>query len=95
MTNNSMDKDTKGEIRRRNQRMIDNAIGKRYQRGKLEDVIKEWVIIQWSKDTKGEIRRRNQRMTDNIMVKRYQREIRRRNQRMTDNTMVIRYQREH
>ena len=55
MTNNSMDKDTKGEIRRRNQRMIDNAIGKRYQRGKLEDVIKEWLIIQWSKDTKGKL----------------------------------------
>jgi hypothetical protein len=48
-------------------------MGKRYQRGKLEDVIKEWLIIQWSKDIKGEIRRRNQRMTDNIMVKRYQR----------------------
>jgi hypothetical protein len=42
-------------------------------KGKLEDVIKEWLIIQWSKDTKGEIRRRNQRMTDNTMVKRYQR----------------------
>jgi hypothetical protein len=40
---------------------------------KLEDVIKEWLIIQWSKDTKVEIRRRNQRMTDNTMVKRYQR----------------------
>ena len=48
---------------------------KRYQRGN-EDVIKEWLIIQWipkdtkewliiqwSKDTKGEIRRRNRRMT--------------------------------
>ena len=33
-------------------------MGKRYQRGKLEDVIKEWLIIQWSKDTKGEIRRK-------------------------------------
>ena len=42
-------------------------------KGKLEDVIKEWLIIQWSKDTKVEIRRRNQRMTDNTMVKRYQR----------------------
>jgi hypothetical protein len=48
-------------------------MGKWYQRGKLEDVIKEWLIIQWSKDTKGEIRRSNQRMTDNITVKRYQR----------------------
>ena len=44
----------------------------RYQRGKLEDVIKEWLITQWPKDTKGEIRRRNQRMTDNTMAKRYQ-----------------------
>jgi hypothetical protein len=42
-------------------------------KGKLEDVIKEWLIMQWSKDTKGEIRIRNQRMTDNTMVKRYQR----------------------
>ena len=42
-------------------------------KGKLEDVIKEWLIIQWSKDTKGEIRRPNQRMTDNTMVKRCQR----------------------
>ena len=42
-------------------------------KGKLEDVIKEWLIIQWSKDTKGEIRRRNQRMTDNKMAIRYQR----------------------
>ena len=48
-------------------------MGKRYQRGKLEDVIKEWLILQWSKDTKGEIRRGNRRMTDNSMVKRYQR----------------------
>ena len=48
-------------------------MGKWYQRGKLEDVIKEWLIIQWSKDTKVEIRRSNQRMTDNITVKRYQR----------------------
>jgi hypothetical protein len=45
----------------------------RYQKGTLEDVIKEWLIIQWSKDTKGEIRRRNQRMIDNTMVKRYKR----------------------
>ena len=50
--------------------------------GKLEDVIKEWLIIQWSKDTKGEIRRRNQRMTNNTMVKRYQRGNQKR--RMTD-----------
>ena len=70
---------------------------------KLEDIIKESLIIQWSKDTKGEIRRNNQRMTDNTMVRRYQRgnqkmqwpkdtkrEIRRRNQRMTDNTMAKR-----
>ena len=42
-------------------------------KGKLEDIIKEWLIIQWSKDTKVEIRRPNQRMTDNTMVKRYQR----------------------
>ena len=48
-------------------------MGKRYQRGKLEDVIKEWLIIQWPKDTKGEIRRRNQRMIDNTMAKWYQR----------------------
>ena len=41
-------------------------------KGKLEDVIKEWLITQWSKDNKGEIRRRNRRMTDNTMVKRYQ-----------------------
>jgi hypothetical protein len=34
-------KDTKGEIRRRNQRMIDNTMAKRYQRGKIEDVIEE------------------------------------------------------
>jgi hypothetical protein len=40
---------------------------------KLEDIIKESLIIQWSKDTKGEIRGRNQRMTDNTMVRRYQR----------------------
>jgi hypothetical protein len=48
-------------------------MAKRYQKGKLEDVIKEWLIIQWPKDTKGEIRRHNRRMTDNAMVKRYQR----------------------
>jgi hypothetical protein len=42
-------------------------------KGKLEDVIKEWLIIQCPNDTKGEIRRRNQRMTDNTMAKRYQR----------------------
>jgi hypothetical protein len=42
-------------------------------KGKLEDVIKEWLIIQWSKDNKGEIRRRNQRMNDNTMAKWYQR----------------------
>jgi hypothetical protein len=42
-------------------------------KGKLEDVIEEWLIIQWSKDTKGEIRRHNQRITDNSMVKRHQR----------------------
>ena len=72
-------------------------------KGKLEDIIKESLIIQWSKDTKGEIRGRNQRMTDNTMVRRYQggnqkmqwpkdtkREIRRRNQRMNDNTMAKR-----
>jgi hypothetical protein len=41
-------------------------------KGKLEDVIKEWLIIQWPNDTKGEIRRRNQRMTDNTMAKWYQ-----------------------
>ena len=41
-------------------------------KGKLEDVIEECLIIQWSKDTKVEIRRRNQRMTNNTMVKRYQ-----------------------
>jgi hypothetical protein len=29
------------EIGRRNQRMIDNTMAKRYQSGKLEDVIKE------------------------------------------------------
>jgi hypothetical protein len=50
--------------------MIDNTMAKRYERGKLEDVIKEWLTIQWPKDTKGEIRRRNQRMTDNTMAKR-------------------------
>jgi hypothetical protein len=48
-------------------------MAKIYQRGKLEDVIKEWLITQWPKDTKGEIRRRYRRMTDNSMVKRYQR----------------------
>ena len=58
-------------------------MAKRYQRGKLEDVIKEWLITQWPKDkwlitqwpkdNKGENRRRNQRMTDNTIVKRYQR----------------------
>jgi hypothetical protein len=48
-------------------------MAKRYQRGKLEDVIKEWLITQWPKDNKGEIRRLNRRMTDNSMVKRYQR----------------------
>ena len=53
--------------------MIDNSIAKRYQKGKLEDVNKEWLIIQWQKENKGEIRRRNRRMTDNSMVKRYQR----------------------
>jgi hypothetical protein len=37
-------------------------------KGKLGDVIKEWLIIQWSNDTKGEIKRRNQRMTDNTMA---------------------------
>jgi hypothetical protein len=42
-------------------------------KGKLEDVIKEWLITQWPKDNKGEIRRRNRRMTNNSMVKRYQR----------------------
>ena len=42
-------------------------------KGKLEDVIEERLIIQWSKDTKLEIRRRNRRMTDNSMVKRYHR----------------------
>jgi hypothetical protein len=42
-------------------------------KGKLEDVIKEWLIIQWPNNTKGEIRRHNQRMTDNTMAKRYQR----------------------
>ena len=42
----------------------------RYQKGTLEDVIKEWLIIQRAKDTKGEIRRRIRRMTDNSMVKR-------------------------
>jgi hypothetical protein len=42
-------------------------------KGKLEDVIKEWLIIQCPNDTKGEIRRRNQRMTYNTMAKRYQR----------------------
>ena len=72
--------------------MSKDTKGQKIPKGKLEDVIKEWLIIQWSKDTKGEIRRRNQRMTDNTMVKRYQREIRnnqrRRNQRMTDNTMT-------
>ena len=35
---------------------------------KLEDIIKESLIIQWSKDTKGEIRRRNQRMTDKFRL---------------------------
>ena len=56
---------------------------------KLEDIIKEsliiqwskdtkgetreWLIIQWSKDIKGKIKRRNQRMTDNTMAKWYQR----------------------
>ena len=52
--------------------MTDSTMAKRYQRGKLEDVIIEWLITQWSKDNKGEIRRRNRRMTDNAMVKRYQ-----------------------
>jgi hypothetical protein len=41
-------------------------------KGKLEDVEKEWLIIQYPNDTKGVNRRRNQRMTDNTMVKRYQ-----------------------
>jgi hypothetical protein len=40
---------------------------------KLENIIKESLIIQWSKDTKGEIRGRNQRMTDNTLVRRYKR----------------------
>jgi DNA transposition AAA+ family ATPase len=71
--------------------MIENSIVKKIPKGKLKDVLKEWMIIQWStetkgetreslitqwsKDTKGEIRRRNQRMTDITMVKRYQRAI--------------------
>ena len=45
-------------------------MAKRYQRGKLEDVIIEWLITQWPKDNKGEIRRRNHRMTHNTMAKR-------------------------
>ena len=64
-------------------------MAKRYQRGKLEDVIKEWLIIQWSKDTKGETR-------ESLIIqwpKDTKGEIRRRNQRMTNNTMVKRYQR--
>jgi hypothetical protein len=42
--------------------------GHKIPKGKLEDVIEEWLIIQCPKDTKGEIRWRNKRMTDNTMV---------------------------
>ena len=68
-------------------------MGKRYQRRKLEDVIKEWLILQWSKDTKGEIRRRNQEWLIIQWSKDTKGEIRRHNQRMTDNTMAKWYQR--
>ena len=73
--------------------MIDITMAKRYQRGKLEDVIKEWLITHWQKDNKGEIRRRNRRMTIIQWSKDTKGEIRRRNQRMTDNAMAKRYKR--
>ena len=53
--------------------MTDNTMANKIPKGKLEDVIKEWLITQWPKDNKGEIRRRYRKMTDNSMVKRYQR----------------------
>ena len=80
-------------------------MGKRYQRGKLEDVFKEWLIIQWSKDTKGETRESliiqwpkdtKGETREGLTIqwsKDNKGEIRRRNQRMNDNTMVKRYQR--
>ena len=84
-------------------------MGKRYQRGKLEDVIKEWLIIQWSKDTKGKLedvikewmiiqwsKDTKGEIRESLIIqwsKDTKVEIRRRHQRMTDNTMVKRYQR--
>jgi hypothetical protein len=62
-------------------------------KGKLEDVIKEWLIIQWAKDTKGEIRSVIKEWLILQWSKDTKGEIRRRNQRMTDNKMSKWYQR--
>ena len=62
-------------------------------KGKLEDVIEEWLIIQWSKIPKGKLEDVIKEWLIIQWPKDTKGEIRRHNQRMTDNTMVKRYQR--